>query len=89
MGRLKKLVTLLGILAMGLAAELAPHAGATGLDSSPHAARREFICPDLGVELLANWGDPHEEAAPGESPSAGKPLRYDCGIGETWRRHVP
>ena len=89
MRRLHWFVILLGLLAAGLGVELAPRAGAAGPENSPNAAQRESVCPALGVELLMDRSGLREGTAPGELPEDEKPLRFDCGIGETWRHHVP
>jgi len=89
MRRLKGLVILLGLLAMGLVAHWAPHAGAAGPNSPPAVAQREASCPQPAIEILmGRWGL-GEETAHGELPSDEEPLRFDCGTGETWRHHVP
>ena len=89
MRRLKWPVILLGLLAAGLAAGLAPRAGAAGREPVPRAGQPGSTCPDLGVELLMGGNGLYAEPAPGDLASAETPLRFDCGIGETWRHHVP
>ena len=86
---LKWPVILLGLLGAGVAADLAPRAGAAGPEAALRAGRPGSACPDLGVKLLMGGNGLYAEPAPGDLASAETPLRFDCGIGETWRHHVP
>ena len=89
MRRLKWPVILLGLLAAGLAVDLAPRAGAAGPEAALRAGQPGSACPDLGVELLMGRNGLYGAPAPDDLASAETPLRYDCGIGEAWRHHVP
>ena len=89
MWRLKWPVILLGLLAAGLAVDLAPRAVAAGPEAVLSAGQPGSACPDLGVELLMGRNGLYAEAAPNDLASAETPLRFDCGIGEAWRHHVP
>jgi hypothetical protein len=85
---LKRLVFLLGILVLGLAAHLVLRTGAAGLDT---AQRTLTGCADAasGIEILTDWANLLSEAAPEEPAPAGDMTPFDCGIGEAWRHHVP
>ncbi len=89
MRRLKWLVILLGLLAAGLAADLAPHAGAAGPGRFPRAGQPASACPDLGVDVLTGGSALYAERRRDDLESAETPLRFDCGIGDAWRHHVP
>ena len=89
MRRLNWLVILLGLLAAGIAADLAPRAGAAGLERVPRAGQPACVCPDLGIDVLRGGNGLQAGPAPGDLASAETPLRFDCSIGETWRHHVP
>lgn len=86
---LRRLLILLGILVLELAAQLAPRAGAAGPEAPPRAEWSGCACAASGVETLTDWGSLRDETAPGELPPAQEPKPFDCGIGEAWRHHVP
>ncbi len=89
MSLLKRLVILLGILVLGLAAYLVPRAVAAGPDLLPRAARSGCACFVSGIEVLTDWASLLDETAQGEIAPVQKPMPFDCGAGEDWRHHVP
>jgi hypothetical protein len=86
---LKRVVLLLGILILGLAAHLVPRAGAAGPDTSPSAWPRGCACAASGVEILTDWPSLAGGTAPEEPAPAQEAMPFDCGVGEAWRHHVP
>ncbi len=89
MPRLKWLVILVGLLVGAMAADLAPRAGAAGPEYAPRAAHPACVCPALGIDGLMGENGLQAVPAPGNLAPAETPLRYDCGVGEAWRHHVP
>jgi hypothetical protein len=86
---LKRLVLLVGILVLGLAAHLVPRAGAAVPDTSPRPAPSGCACAASGVEILTDWASLAGGTVPEDPALAQEAMPFDCGVGEAWRHHVP
>ncbi len=89
MRRLRGFLLLFALLAVGLMADWASHAGAAGAGSPRPVARRQEACPQLGVEPVMGRPGLSETTDPQDLPSAERPQRFDCGTGEAWRYNLP
>jgi len=81
------IVLLLGILAGGLIAELAPCA--VGVPGAPDRPGLPAVCAGPGTDAAWDATTAPDGLEPGDSTTALEPVRFDCGVGEPWRHHVP
>ncbi len=85
--RLNWLAIPLWLLVVWFMAEVA--ASTHGSDVISHGSTPPPSCAGPGIENLSDWGGPYDGSEGGELSASEQPRRFDCGVGEDWRRHVP
>ncbi len=80
----------LGLPGLALLGNLTWWAGPAGTNAAPDPTREPAGCPKRGLNEAWEWaGLHHDELDPQRIDLGEAPLRFDCGSGESWRRHVP
>jgi hypothetical protein len=82
------MISLLIAAALGAAA-LVHGLGVPGSEASFHLPVEAPYCSGPSLDQITDWAG-MEEAMGEEGDGIGEqPRRFDCGVGEAWRRHLP
>ncbi len=79
----------LGLLVAGFVGELARRGGTAGASDPSHTGAWPLTCPASGAAPLQPRGRLDKGPAEEDVSRTQEPLRFDCGTGEVWGRHVP
>ena len=83
------LMLLLVIAAALVAAALVHGMGAPGSEAAFHPPAEPPSCSGPSFDQITDWAG-MDEAMGEEGGGIGEhPRRFDCGVGEAWRRHLP